>query len=190
MFSNSSALFCTRQTLNPFVFKQFRTLLQKTPGVGGALRFLPLCFLAPPFGDASTSSHNSFTLVPLSKECLTTLVKSEGSALFPKTAGCTPTIPNLELATRHSSLATCFPLSRVTSHGSPVTSPATLFHPWLANDSANTSLPISTGARRSRAPFAFRRIPLRPSPATSVLCESRFIGTSIAGSKSVQDTVK
>jgi hypothetical protein len=33
----------------------------------------------------------------LSKECLRTLLKSEASALFLKTAGCTPTIPILEL---------------------------------------------------------------------------------------------
>src|SRR5229473_2023324 len=37
--------------------------------------------------------------------------------------------------------------------------PATLFHPWLANASANISSPISTGAKRSRAPSAFHRTP-------------------------------
>ena len=58
--------------------------------------------------------------------------------------------------------------------------PATLFHAWLANASANTSLPISTGAKRSRVPFAFRRIPL---------CRSRG-PINIAGSKLVRDTVK
>ena len=67
---------------------------------------------------------------------------------------------------------------------------ATLFHPWHASVSANTSSPISIGAKKSRAPFAFRRTPSRPSLATSVLCESRFTRTSIAGSKLVQDTVK
>jgi len=56
---------------------------------------------------------------------------------------------------------------------------ATLFHPWHANASANTSSPISTGAKRLRVRFASRRTPLRPSQATS-----------IAGSKLVQDTVK
>jgi hypothetical protein len=57
---------------------------------------------------------------------------------------------------------------------------ATLFPPWLANASANTSSPISTGAKRSRAQFAFRRIP-----------PFRCRGTiSTAGSKLVQDTVK
>src|SRR5258708_28626027 len=79
--------------------------------------------------------------------------------------------------------------------GAPRAPLATLFHPWHANDSANTSSPISTGAKRSRAPFAFRRIPWRHSLATSVLCKSRLVGTvkvckfrsrgtrSIAGSK-------
>src|SRR5713101_6139881 len=38
--------------------------------------------------------------------------------------------------------------------------------PWLANDSANTSSPIFTGARRSRAPFAFRPIPPSRSRGT------------------------
>src|SRR6266704_3932867 len=33
-FSHSCALFCTHQNLNPFVFKRFRTLCQKSPGVG------------------------------------------------------------------------------------------------------------------------------------------------------------
>ncbi|SRR5712691_4939215 len=33
-FSYSSELFCTRQKLNSFLFKQFRTLSQKHPGVG------------------------------------------------------------------------------------------------------------------------------------------------------------
>ncbi len=52
--------------------------------------------------------------------------------------------------------------------------------PWLANASASTSSPISTGARRSRAPFAFRRIP-----------PLRFRGrTNIAGSKLVRDTAR
>jgi hypothetical protein len=33
-FSCSCALFCTHQKLNPFVYKRFRTLSQKHPGVG------------------------------------------------------------------------------------------------------------------------------------------------------------
>jgi hypothetical protein len=35
-FSHSSELFCTVQKSNSFLFKQFRTLSQKHPGVGGA----------------------------------------------------------------------------------------------------------------------------------------------------------
>src|SRR5882762_6244199 len=57
---------------------------------------------------------------------------------------------------------------------------ATLFHPWHANASANIFSPISTGAKRSRALFASRRIPPFRSRGT----------ISTAGSKSVQDTVK
>src|SRR6266851_6841356 len=57
---------------------------------------------------------------------------------------------------------------------------ATLFHPWHANASANTFSPIFTGAKRSRAPFAFRRIP--PSRSRRTI--------SIAGSKLAQDMVK
>ena len=34
-FSNCCALFCTHQKLNSFIFNRFRTLCQKTPGVGG-----------------------------------------------------------------------------------------------------------------------------------------------------------
>src|SRR5258708_7010500 len=51
---------------------------------------------------------------------------------------------------------------------------ATLFPPWLANASANTSSPISTGAKRSRAPFAFRRILLFRSLTTTSIAGSRL----------------
>src|SRR5229473_456743 len=51
---------------------------------------------------------------------------------------------------------------------------------WHANASVNISSPISTGAKRSRAPSAFHRTPP---------CRSRTT-INIAGSKSVQDTVK
>src|SRR5216683_5402972 len=37
-FSHSCALFCAHQKLNPFLFKRFRTLCQKPPGVGGGVR--------------------------------------------------------------------------------------------------------------------------------------------------------
>ncbi|OLB22182.1 MAG: hypothetical protein AUI12_03495 [Acidobacteria bacterium 13_2_20CM_2_57_6] len=68
---------------------------------------------------------------------------------------------------------------------------ATLFYQWHAYASANTSLPTFTGAKRSRAPFAFHRIPWRHSLATIDVSKPRFPGTtSIVGSKSVQDTVK
>src|SRR5467141_3010077 len=70
--------------------------------------------------------------------------------------------------------------SRTCSDLVGVISPATLFHPWHANASANTSLPISIGAKRLRAPFAFRRIPPLHFPET----------TSIAGSKLAPAMVK
>ncbi len=34
---NSFAFFCTDQKFNPFIFKQFRTLCEKHPGVGGSI---------------------------------------------------------------------------------------------------------------------------------------------------------
>src|SRR6266480_2219825 len=58
--------------------------------------------------------------------------------------------------------------------------PATLFHPWHANVSANIFSPISIGAKRLRAPFAFRRIPPFLSRQT----------INIAGSKSVPVTAR
>src|SRR6266571_2905213 len=45
-FSHSCALFCAHQKLNPFIFKRFRTLCQKSRGVGGtasAISHPPLC---------------------------------------------------------------------------------------------------------------------------------------------------
>ncbi len=39
-FSHSCALFCTHKKLNSFVFKRFRTLCQKPPGVGVPPPFL------------------------------------------------------------------------------------------------------------------------------------------------------
>src|SRR5258708_34978836 len=35
LFSHPCALFCINEKLNSFVFKQFRTLCKKPPGVGG-----------------------------------------------------------------------------------------------------------------------------------------------------------
>src|SRR6266699_5757629 len=58
--------------------------------------------------------------------------------------------------------------------------PATLFHPWHANASANIFSAISIGAKRLRAPFAFRRIPPFLSRQT----------INTAGSKSVAVTAR
>jgi len=67
-FSHPCALFCTNEKLNSFVFKQFRTLYKKPPGVGGpviifrfrALRIsahsAPLPFLFPPVISAPAPS--------------------------------------------------------------------------------------------------------------------------------------
>src|SRR5439155_872501 len=66
---------------------------------------------------------------------------------------------------------------------------ATLFHTWLANASANTSLPISTGAKKSRAPFASRRIPWRHSLATIEVSKPSLPRTiNIVGSKLARGT--
>src|SRR6266446_5888191 len=47
-FSHSSTLFCTPQKLNSFLFKQFRTLSQKHPGVGYPSRSIfPFPFTLP-----------------------------------------------------------------------------------------------------------------------------------------------
>ena len=67
------------------------------------------------------------SLHSLHQECFTTLLQSNDSTLFLKTAGCIPTIPILELdpacpdligaslppVTSHKSPVTCFPPSRV-----------------------------------------------------------------------------
>src|SRR6266571_5285930 len=39
LFSQRCARFCTHQSFNPFVFRRFRTLCQKPPGVGYPLSF-------------------------------------------------------------------------------------------------------------------------------------------------------
>ncbi len=46
-FSNSCALFCTSAELNSFLFKRFRTLCQKPPGVGVSPRFAPVTSRRP-----------------------------------------------------------------------------------------------------------------------------------------------
>src|SRR5260370_30188837 len=42
ILAHSFALFCTSQKLNPFLFNRFRTLCQKTPGVGIPAPLMPL----------------------------------------------------------------------------------------------------------------------------------------------------
>src|SRR5260370_21530779 len=116
--------------------------LQKTGG--GDLLWLTSPRLPSVLTRRRFGSHFLHSCLSLSKEYLRTLLKSEASALFLKTAGCMGSFPF-----RNSSPATCFRLSLATSHGSPATSPSTLFHPWLANASANIFSPISTGAARS-----------------------------------------
>src|SRR6266550_4056630 len=74
----------------------------------------------------------------------------------------------------HPYLLTSLPLTAIPAL------PATLFHPWHANVSANIFSPISIGAKRLRAPFAFRRIP--PFLARQTI--------NIAGWKSVPVTAR
>ena len=68
----------------------------------------------------------------------------------------------------------------LTRCGAAFPAPATLFHPWHANASANTFSLICTGAKRLRAPSAFRRTP--PSHSRRTI--------HIVGSKLAQGTVK
>src|SRR5712691_4771446 len=79
---------------------------------------------------------------------------------------------------------TCYLVISLLPYPLPLTAipalPATLFHPWHANASANIFSPISIGAKRLRAPFAFRRIPPFLSRET----------INIAGSKSVPVTAR
>ena len=150
--SYSCALFCTLQKLNPFVFKQFRTHCEKPPGVGGTL---------------PSPRNVMFARSLIGRSLRTGLdVSSTGH-------GSRVTAHRLAFSLPRY-LLTSLPLGALRA---PL---ATLFHPWLANASANTSLPISTGAKRLRAPFAFRRTPLFRSGGT----------TNTAGSKLVQDMVK
>ena len=150
--SYSCALFCTLQKLNPFVFKQFRTHCEKPPGVGGTL---------------PSPRNVMFARSLIGRSLRTGLdVSSTGH-------GSRVTAHRLAFSLPRY-LLTSLPLGALRA---PL---ATLFHPWLANASANTSLPISTGAKRLRAPSASRRTPRFRCRGT----------TNIAGSKLVQDTVK
>ncbi len=94
-------------------------------------------------------------------------------------------LPELVGVTSHVSLSPCPPAPPSsfcsTSHQSRacpdlvgVISPATLFPPWLANVSANTFSRISIGAKRSRAPSAFRRIPPSRSRRTINIAGSKL----------------
>src|SRR5712664_1004622 len=60
-FSHSCAIFCTRANLNSFLFKRFRTLCEKPPGVGGHLPFLrSLASREPTRGSKSPALRKSF----------------------------------------------------------------------------------------------------------------------------------
>src|SRR5713226_10316946 len=108
--------------------------LQKTGG--GARLCLTSSLLASAIRRSGVRTRRRFNALfiyscrSLSKECLRTLLKSKGSALFLKTAGCMGLLPIPELAsfTSHQSRA-CSDLVGVTSpatlspHGSPTTRP-------------------------------------------------------------------
>ena len=121
----------------------------------------------------------------------TTLFQSISYALFSSRRRVYPSHRILDLATRrqlsHCTSNALFFLTSLPRYlltslplGALRAPLATLFPPWLANVSANTSSQISTGAKRSRAPSASRRIPPFRSRAT----------ISTAGSKLVRGTVK
>src|ERR1700687_5112168 len=81
-----------------------------------------------------------------------TLTKTIGGSLLASTPLRTLRFDLPSLSTYNLKLTTL-------TTGSSSYAPATLFPPWHANASANTSSPISIYAKRSLAPFAFRRIP-------------------------------
>jgi hypothetical protein len=56
--AHSFALFCTPRKLNPFLFRRFRTLCTKTPGVGGGGRLLTS---HPPSHCSRSFSGNHFS---------------------------------------------------------------------------------------------------------------------------------
>ena len=65
LFSYICALFCTPQIVNPFVFKQFRTLCEKHGGVGGGTmgmsnqRFFPALSWSSALAPAASSLRNT-----------------------------------------------------------------------------------------------------------------------------------
>src|SRR2546427_5172185 len=166
-------------TLQVFILnnlKLFRiTTYEKRGGNGRKrARFAQFWCNATPFRiNTSKSVSKQTTLSPFR---MNTYEKTGEGGRSPQTVN-NPRAPRLRvifLSPLPRYLLTSLPLG---AHRAPL---ATLFHPWHANDSANTSLPTSTGAKRSRAPFAFRRIP-----------PFRFRATiNIAGSKSAPAMVK
>ena len=121
----------------------------------------------------------------------TTLFQSFSYALFSSRRRVYPSHRILDLATRrqlsHCTSNALFFLTSLPRYlltslplGALRAPLATLFHPWLANASVSISWKTSNGAKRSRAPSAFRRIPQCRSRAT----------INIAGSKLVLDTVR
>src|SRR6266481_5955912 len=167
--------------------------LQKTWGREGSPTFQRGCLsklaltlsptpypLSPLFSQPCALSYTTAPAQLFSSQSVTHSFHRDGgctpltaSWISPLDANCHTVRPTL-FSSLPRYLLTSFPLGALRG---PL---ATLFPPWLANASANTSLPISTGAKRSRAPFVSRRIPPFRSRAT----------ISTAGSKLVQDTVK
>src|SRR5467141_2941055 len=138
------------------------------------------CPLSPLFSYSYALSYTTALAQLFSSQSVTHSFHRDGgftpltaSWISPLDANCHTVRPTL-FSSLPRYLLTSFPLGALRM---PL---ATLFPPWFANASANTSLPISTGAKRSRAPFASRRIPPFRSRVT----------ISSAGSKLVQDTVK
>ena len=140
----------------------------------------PLCFHTLAHSPTQRRWHNSFPVIQLR----TLFIATEGVPLSPH-LGSRHSTPTVTLYVQRSFLpylVTSLPRYLLTSLplGALRAPLATLFPPWLANASANTSSPISIGAKRSRALFASRRIPQFHFRAT----------ISTAGSKLVRGTVK
>ena len=137
----------------------------------------PLCFHTLTHSPTQRHWHNSFPV----NQLRTLFIATEGVPLSPH-LGSRHSTPIVTLYVQRSFLPTSLPPYLLTSfHLGALRAPlATLFPPWLANVSANTSSQISTGAKRSRAPSAFPRIPRCRCHAT----------ISTAGSKSVRGTVR
>jgi hypothetical protein len=99
------------------------------------------------------------------------------SALRPLEGVCNLQLSNLQLSNSLVPISPPGAIQTALAPSLPFFS-ATLFPPWLAKGLANISYPISTGRRKSPAPFASRRIP-----------PSRFRRTTTpAGSKSAPGT--